>query len=134
MGRPNSARRIVDGMARRGRDRTDHPPERVFSVTTAPTSRVLDQDTRIRRYLWTMGVRTGCFIVAVIATGWIRWVAVGAAVVLPYVAVILANAVGPRQPGTVPAVTPYIDPTIRIGDAPHPPDQAPGRADGGPSA
>ncbi len=133
MGRPNTARRIVDGMARRARDRTDHPPERVFSVTTAPTSRVLDQDTRIRRYLWTMGVRTGCFIVAVVATGWIRWVAVAGAVVLPYVAVILANAAGPRQPGTVPAVTPYIDPTGRIGDAPHAPRQGPRTSDDEPS-
>jgi hypothetical protein len=34
-----------------------------------------------------------CFIGAVIADGWLRWVLVVCAVVLPYVAVVMANAV-----------------------------------------
>lgn len=53
---------------------------------------------RIRRYLITMGIRTGCFIAAIVTDGWIRWVCVALAAVLPLVAVLLANAGGdPRR-------------------------------------
>ncbi len=79
----------------RGRT-TDHASAPVQSVTSAPQSNADDQGARMRRYLLAMGIRTVCFVLAIVASGWLRWSLVAAAVVLPYVAVVLANAVGPR--------------------------------------
>ena len=68
-------------------------------VTTAPRSRAEEQAGRQRRYLISMGIRTLCFVGAVIADGWLRWVLVAAAVLLPYVAVVFANTEGRRDDG-----------------------------------
>jgi hypothetical protein len=68
-------------------------------ITTAPTSHHDDIVRRRRRYLISMAVRTVCFIGAVVADGWLRWVLVVAAFILPYVAVIMANAASPRIEG-----------------------------------
>ena len=43
-----------------------------------------------------MGIRTACFLLAIVASGPLRWVLFTAAVVLPYVAVVVAN--GGREP------------------------------------
>lgn len=50
----------------------------------------------MRQYLWTMALRTACFIGAYFFEGWLRWTCVALAVVLPYIAVVLVNAVRPR--------------------------------------
>jgi xanthine/uracil permease len=64
-----------------------------FLVTTAPISPRDERRSRERRYLITMAVRVVAFIVAVVfATGWIRVIAVILALVLPWIAVIVANA------------------------------------------
>jgi len=76
------------------------------SVTTAHESLAAEQSARIRKYLITMAIRTACFILAVVLTGWLRWTAVAGAVILPYVAVVFANAVKPRGPGVLQEVTP----------------------------
>lgn len=73
----------------------------VHSVTTAARSRALDIDERRRRYLWTMGFRTVCFVLAIIAQGWLRWSLAAFAIVLPFIAVLLANAAGPRTAGRI---------------------------------
>ena len=46
-----------------------------------------------------MGIRIACFILMVVITpyGWYTWVFGAAAIVLPYIAVVMANAVGPRS-------------------------------------
>ena len=63
-------------------------------ITTAASSREEDISRRQRRYVLSMGVRTACFIAAVlVGPGWLRWVLVAGAVLLPYVAVVMANAV-----------------------------------------
>jgi hypothetical protein len=49
-----------------------------------------------------MGIRTVCFVLAIVTTGPLRWVLVSAAVFLPYVAVVLANA-GDRRTVSGPA-------------------------------
>ena len=72
---------------------------RSVRVTTAPTSRAEEQAGRQRRYLISMGIRTLCFIGAVVADGWLRWLLVAAAVLLPYVAVVFANTEGRRDDG-----------------------------------
>jgi len=64
----------------------------VYRITHARTSLSEEQSGRTRRYLWSMGIRTACFIAAIVASGWLRWLLVGAAVVLPYIAVVFANA------------------------------------------
>jgi hypothetical protein len=84
------------------------------SITTAPESLTDEQSARIRRYLLTMGVRTVCFVLAAVtATNGAPWWVWGAfallAVVLPYVAVVLANAVRPRLGGSASPVTPTAD-------------------------
>jgi hypothetical protein len=63
-------------------------------ITTAASSRADDIARRQRRYVFSMGVRTVCFISAVlVGPGWLRWVLVVGALLLPYVAVVMANAV-----------------------------------------
>ena len=90
----------------------------VHTVTSAQTSPADDQAQRIRRYLTMMGIRVACFILMVVITpfglvfvlhGWLRWVAIIGAVVLPYFAVVTANAVRPSQSGTIQPVTPQAD-------------------------
>jgi Protein of unknown function (DUF3099) len=67
--------------------------EPVYQITSARRGVRDDVDGRTRRYLISMGVRTACFLGAVVAgDGWLRWVLIGGALVLPYVAVVFANA------------------------------------------
>jgi hypothetical protein len=86
----------------------------VHTVTSASSSTTDDQDKRIKRYLIMMGIRVACLGLAFVTTGWVRWVMIAGAVVLPYFAVVTANAVRPRQPGELQAVTPPPD-THRLG-------------------
>lgn len=60
----------------------------------------------MRRYLVSMGIRTISFILAVVALAWLHWTLIGwtlviAAVVLPYVAVVMANATRSRRSTTL---------------------------------
>ena len=73
-------------------------------ITTAPASRSDDIASRQRRYVISMTIRTLCFIAAVaVGPGWLRWVLIAAALLLPYVAVVMANAGDHRQdPFTMP--------------------------------
>jgi Flp pilus assembly protein TadB len=72
--------------------------ETPIRITTAATSPAADIAARQRRYLIAMGVRTLCFVVvACLAVthagpGWLPWIFVVGALVLPYVAVVMANA------------------------------------------
>lgn len=63
-----------------------------ISITGAQVSRVEDQRARTRRYLFSMAIRTVCFLGAILASGWLRWTLVAGAVLLPYIAVVMANA------------------------------------------
>ena len=65
--------------------------ERVYQITGARRGVRDDVDSRTRRYLISMGVRTVCFVLAVVTDGWLRWVLIAAAVVLPYLSVVFAN-------------------------------------------
>jgi hypothetical protein len=69
-------------------------------ITTASTSRNAEIAARQRRYIWSMGVRTVCFVAAIaVGPGWLRWVLVAGAVLLPYVAVVMANAAPSKADG-----------------------------------
>lgn len=83
----------------------------MFSVTGLPESLRNDQNTRMRRYLLSMGIRTACFVLAAIAIPVLHWTVVGwmlviAAVILPYIAVVVANATRPRGVTNLGPVTP----------------------------
>lgn len=72
----------------------------VYTVTDAHRPMSEDIDYRQRRYLVSMGIRTGCFLLAVFLTGhaplWVVGILVVGALVLPYISVVLAN--GGREP------------------------------------
>ena len=80
--------------------------EPVYRITGAPTAQSEDLRGRTRRYLVSMGLRTVCFIGATVVSGPLRWVLVVGAVLLPYLAVVFANA-GRAARGSAPPVTVY---------------------------
>ncbi|MGP4028610.1 DUF3099 domain-containing protein [Actinomadura sp. 3N407] len=78
-----------------------HREPDVYTVTDAPRPMSEDIGYRQRRYLVSMGVRTACFVGAILAAvagapAWAVLVLVAGALLLPYVAVIFAN--GGREP------------------------------------
>ena len=80
------------------RDLSRHHEDAV-RITTASSSRNDEINARQRRYLFSMSLRTLCFVGAVIASGWLQWVLIAGALVLPYIAVVLANAASSRSDG-----------------------------------
>lgn len=81
----------------------------VFSITSAATPHSEELGAREKRYAISMGIRTACFIGAVIVSGPFRWVLVAAAVFLPYTSVILANAGVRRRGDSMDAFDPEAD-------------------------
>ncbi len=77
----------------------DNPAGTPVSITSARSARSADIRRREVRYLLSMGIRTLCFVGAFFAAGVLRWVLVAAAVFLPYVAVVIANATDRRHSG-----------------------------------
>jgi len=63
-----------------------------FSITSAPKSLKSDLAGRQRRYLISMIIRTVCFLLTVALPSPYRWFALAGAMVLPYIAVVVANA------------------------------------------
>lgn len=70
----------------------DHRHRQVFRITTAGSGLSVDQRSRTKRYLVSMAIRTLCFIGAVVAPPPWRWILFVGALVLPYIAVVMANA------------------------------------------
>lgn len=64
---------------------------RVPSITSARLSPAQDRHTRTTRYLTTMAIRLVCFVLAMTTPNPWRWWFAAGAVVLPYIAVVLAN-------------------------------------------
>jgi hypothetical protein len=81
------------GPASRGR-------QPVHLVTQARRSLSDDITYRQRRYLLMMGIRAGCFVIAVVMfinhLGWLTAIPAVGAIVIPYFAVVFAN--GGREP------------------------------------
>jgi uncharacterized membrane protein len=73
------------------------PAPVVHSITDAVRSHSDDMDLRIKRYLISMGIRTICVILVLIVHGPSRWVFAALAIVLPYIAVVMANVAGSRR-------------------------------------
>lgn len=66
--------------------------EEIHDITTAQQGLSNDLPGRQRRYFISMMIRTAFFIAAVISPSPYRWFCLVAAVILPYFAVVIANA------------------------------------------
>ncbi|MEJ1086972.1 DUF3099 domain-containing protein [Microbacterium sp. Mu-80] len=73
------------------------------SVTSLPQSPQDEATHRVRRYAVTMGIRTVCFLLMALVqpVGWWTWVFGAAAIFLPYIAVVYANAGEDSTPSSV---------------------------------
>ena len=89
------------------------------SITSARVARSADIRGRELRYVFSMLIRTVCFIGAVFADGIFRWVLVAGALFLPYIAVVLANAGVQKDPAPPDAVTPGPAPELGLGRDAH---------------
>lgn len=80
--------------------RVRHDDE-VVRITTASDSPSKDIAARQRRYVLSMAFRTACFVGAVFSRhiAWLWPIFIVAALVLPYIAVVMANLASPRLPG-----------------------------------
>ncbi len=76
----------------------DRREPQAVRITDARTSHSDDVRHRQLRYLYSMLLRTACFVGAVVTGSWVRWTLVAAAIFLPYIAVVLANAANRRTP------------------------------------
>ncbi|MGN6742103.1 MAG: DUF3099 domain-containing protein [Amnibacterium sp.] len=82
-------------------------PHDVQTATALRNSPLADRRARMRKYTIAMSVRTVCLVLLVVVPDWWRYVFGAGAVVLPYIAVVLANvgssgASEPVRPGAVP--------------------------------
>jgi fatty acid desaturase len=64
----------------------------VYSISSVGMSTSDDQASRNRRYMLSMSIRVICFAAAVWVEGWLRWVLLAGSLVLPWIAVVVANA------------------------------------------
>lgn len=95
------------------------------SVTSLPPSPQAEADHRVRRYAITMAIRTVCFLLMVLVQpfGWWTWVFAAAAIFLPYLAVVDANAGSDSTPTTVES------PTLQLEARDEPPAPQAGQPD-----
>ena len=72
-------------------------------ITTAASSRNADIAARQKRYLFSMTLRSLCFVGAIIAAlagvSWLWPILIAGALVLPYIAVVMANAAMTKNDG-----------------------------------
>ena len=78
----------------------------MHTITGARRGVTDDVSSRTRRYLISMGIRTLCFVLAVVFHGWARWVFLAGALFLPYFSVVFANS-GRERIETMPTVDGY---------------------------
>jgi cell division septal protein FtsQ len=75
------------------------PPQQ--SITSLPPSPDEERRTRVMKYSIAMSVRLLCVVLCFFVHGWLLLLAVIAALVLPYVAVVVANTASTSGSGTV---------------------------------
>jgi len=88
-------------------------------ITDARTAHSDDLRHHQIRYLLSMLVRTACFVAAVVIDSWIRWVFLAAALFLPYIAVVMANAVSRRPPPRAESFSPDARGSLQPGPSQH---------------
>ncbi|WP_231998776.1 DUF3099 domain-containing protein [Nocardioides baekrokdamisoli] len=91
-------------------------------ITTAPQSRQDEMAGRQRKYAISMTIRTLCFIGCVVAAynhvTWLWITLLAASLFLPYVAVVMANAVNSKGEDFTLDDSPYGRPELRGGRPP----------------
>ena len=83
----------------------------VHRISDAPRPLAEDVSARSRNYMISMGVRTVLFILALIFSGWLRWAFFAGSLILPYVAVMLANEGKSRRSEALPPIT-HVPPAL----------------------
>ena len=103
--------------------KTPPPPQSATSLPRAPRD---DAHARSTKYLVMMAVRIACFGAMVLVTpyGWYTWAFAAGAVLLPYVAVVIANVGQDLRAGTAEAPAPSL-PSAPGAPAPPAPDAGP---------
>ena len=66
--------------------------DEVYSISSVGEPLSVEQDNRARKYVFSMTIRIVCFIGAFWTDGWLRWLLLCGSLVLPWIAVVLANA------------------------------------------
>jgi Protein of unknown function (DUF3099) len=66
--------------------------EKPISISSAKYAHSDEIPGRMKKYLISMAIRTACFIGAIFADGVLRWVLIAGSLILPYIAVVVANA------------------------------------------
>ena len=66
--------------------------EKPISISSAKYGHSDEIPGRMKKYLISMIVRTACFIGAIFTEGVLRWVLIAGSLILPYIAVVVANA------------------------------------------
>lgn len=72
------------------------------AITELPPSPDDERRTRMIRYSIAMGIRLICLVLAVVIPDWWRVVPLAGAIILPYIAVVIANNVARVAPTRVP--------------------------------
>lgn len=78
----------------------------MHSITGAVAPHSDDFDARVKRYLISMAIRSACVVLVIVIDNPIRWVFAVLAVILPGVAVVMANVSGKLVRRAIPPVTP----------------------------
>lgn len=85
-------------------------------VTSASRPHSEEVSARARKYLISMGIRTVCLVLAIfVLHGWLRLIAIAAAIILPWFAVVVANA-GPLANQEQPEFVDQTRPELRGAD------------------
>ncbi|MET4001600.1 MULTISPECIES: DUF3099 domain-containing protein [Arthrobacter] len=79
------------GARRRSKSRRGEPSTPVQAITNAAIAHSEDMRHRMIQYSLTMGIRMVCLVLIFVFDGWFKIVPIVGAVVLPWVAVMLAN-------------------------------------------
>jgi len=82
------------------------------SVTSLGISPEDERKSRMIKYSIAMSVRVVCILLAMVVQGWLMWVLFAGAILLPYFAVVVANAQG--APANTDAVPKAVAPTLSI--------------------
>jgi len=91
------------------------------NITTVSQSPDDERKSRMLKYTLAMSIRVVCIVAAMFVQGWLMWLAFAGAIFLPYFAVVLANAQGPKS-GQIskvnrvvrPVDAGYMDPTKKF--------------------
>lgn len=107
----------------------------IHSVTNAPISPRDDQHDRMVRYFTSMAIRTLCFVLAFVFIYYLHWMIIGwicavGALILPYIAVVMANATRGRGVRQASPLTPSGKSRRQLDDGAPTEAQAGGQAGG----